>query len=126
MEKFSKTLSNFYLNSNYFMAYNEALARRIDALIKGKKDFVTKKMFGGVGYLYKGNMCVGVYKDELIVRCAAGDTEKFLEMKNVRPFDITNKPMKGWLMVSGGAIEEDQLEKWFDDFLKFPPILPKK
>ena len=108
------------------MAYNEALARRIDELIKGKKDFATKKMFGGVGYLYNGNMCVGVYKDELIVRCAREDTEKFLKMKHVRPFDITHKPMKGWLMVSGGAIEEEQLEKWFDDSLKFVRTLPKK
>ena len=57
------------------MAYDEFLSKRIDELIKGKKGFTRKEMFGGVGYLLNGNMCVGVHKDELIIRYDPKTTE---------------------------------------------------
>lgn len=39
------------------MSYNPALAQRLDALTKERKNFTRKEMFGGVGYLLHGNMC---------------------------------------------------------------------
>ena len=47
------------------MAYDEKLAKRIEEIIKCKKGFTSKEMFGGVGYMLKGNMCIGVHKNEL-------------------------------------------------------------
>ena len=40
------------------MPYDEKLGARIDELLKGKKNFTGKKMFGGIGYMLNGNMCV--------------------------------------------------------------------
>ena len=33
-------------------------------------------MFGGVAFMLNGNMCVGIHKDELIVRLAPEETEQ--------------------------------------------------
>jgi hypothetical protein len=108
------------------MAYNELLAKRIEELIKGKKSFTRKEMFGGTGYLLNGNMCVGVHKDELIIRYDPKLTEEINKTKNVRPFDITGRPMKGWSLVSGEGIKGTLLNKWFELSVSFVKSLPKK
>jgi hypothetical protein len=50
------------------MAYSESLARRIRQVFGHRRGSTEKKMFGGVGFLLNGNMCVGIWKTSLIVR----------------------------------------------------------
>jgi TfoX/Sxy family transcriptional regulator of competence genes len=109
------------------MAYDEALAKRIDELVKGKKGFTQKKMFGGVGYMLNGNMCVGVHKNQLIIRYDPEQTDKINHEKNVRVFDISGrKPMKGWSLVDPEGTNGAGLKKWFDLSLEFVKSLPPK
>jgi hypothetical protein len=108
------------------MAYDEFLAKRIDDLVKDKKTFSRKEMFGGVGYLYNGNMCIGVYKDDLIIRYDPKLTNEITSEKNVRPFDITGRPMKGWSLVNGEGAKGNGLKKWFDLSFSFVKSLPPK
>ena len=82
------------------MAYNEYLEELIDAATNRWKGRDKKKMFGGVCYLLNGNMCFGIYKDYLIVRLGEEEAAAALKQEGVRPFDITGRPMKGWVMVS--------------------------
>src|SRR5438876_8796388 len=108
------------------MAYDESLAKRIDELVKRKKGFTRKQMFGGVAYLLNGNMCVGVHKDELIIRYDPEHTQKITNQKNVRPFDITGRPMKGWSLVSSDGVQGAGLKQWFDVSLEYAKTLPSK
>ncbi len=108
------------------MAYNESLAKKIDELIKEKKGFSRKEMFGGIGYLINGNMCIGIHKDELIIRYDPKMGEKINNNKFVRPFDISGRPMKGWSLVSSEGLKGEGLNKWFDLSLNFVKTLPAK
>ena len=72
---------------------------KIDAAAKQWQNVVKKKMFGGVCYLLKGNMAFGIYKDNLIVRMDKERGEQSLKERNVKPFDITGRPMAGWVMI---------------------------
>jgi TfoX-like protein len=108
------------------MAYDESLAKRIDELVKGKKGFTRKQMFGGIAYLLHGNMCVGVYKDELIIRHDPENSEEIIGQKNVRAFDITGRPMKGWSLVNSDGVKGAGLKRWFDLSLAFAKSLPPK
>jgi len=108
------------------MAYDELLAKRINGLIKGKKGFVRKEMFGGIAYLLNGNMCVGVHKDQLIIRYDPKMTEEIKADKNVLPFDITGRPMKGWSLVDSKGTKGDLLKQWFDLSFSFAKKLPPK
>lgn len=49
-------------------------------------------------------MCIGVDKDDLIVRCAKDETDALRAKEGVREFDLSGgKPMKGWLLVGPEA-----------------------
>lgn len=109
------------------MAYNEQLEKRLNRLLAGRKDFYSQKMFGGIGFLLKGNMCVGIYKDDLILRLGPPVAQKALGLKNVKPFDITGRPMKGWVMVTPAGIKTAAaLRKWVDMAVDFVSGLPAK
>src|SRR5689334_16130180 len=97
------------------MAYEESLAARIRDALARKKGIEEKKMFGGIGFLLHGNMLVGVWKDSLIVRLGPDENEAALREPHVRAFDITGKPMKGWILVEPEGIEaDDQLMTWIE------------
>lgn len=81
------------------MPYSVKLEAAIDNAVRRWKNVEKKKMFGGAGYLLRGNMCVAIWKDFLIVRMDKDLAGKGLKGKNVRPFDITGKAMAGWIMV---------------------------
>ena len=69
------------------MSYNTKLEQKIDAAAKRWKGIEKKKMFGGVGWLLRGNMCFGIWEDLLIVRMDRETGEKSLTHRNVSPFD---------------------------------------
>jgi hypothetical protein len=84
-------------------------------------------MFGGVGFLLNGNLLVGIWKDSLVVRLGPEDGEVALREPNVRVFDITGRPMKGWVLVDPEGVEDDpQLKGWIERAMKFVRTLPKK
>jgi len=108
------------------MAYNLKLAERIRTELE-KIPFVEKKMFGGVGFLIHGNMAVGVYKEDMIVRVDPAKHEKLIKKQHARVFDITGRPMKGWLMVEPeGCKTTKQMSSWVKEGVEFALTLPPK
>jgi TfoX/Sxy family transcriptional regulator of competence genes len=109
------------------MAFCEALAARVRLSLARRKGVEEKKMFGGVGFLLNGNMLVGVWKDSLIVRFGPDNYEDALLEPHVREFDITGRPMKGWVLVEPEGVEDDdQLSGWVERATKFVKTLPAK
>ena len=109
------------------MAFSESLAGRIRDALARKRNIEEKKMFGGVGFLLNGNMLVGVWKDSLIARLGPEAYEDALLEPHVREFDITGKPMKGWVLVAPEGVEDDQqLKDWLERATKFVKTLAKK
>ena len=78
------------------MPYDETLADRVRTCLARRKNFESKKMFGGIGFLMSGNMCVGVWKEFLILRLGIDAAQQVLTERFVRPFDITGRAMRGW------------------------------
>ncbi len=109
------------------MAFDDNLAARIRDALARKRGVEEKRMFGGVGFLLNGNMLVGVWKDSLIVRLGPDNYDDALLEPDVREFDITGKPMKGWVLVGPEGVQNDeQLTGWIDLALKFVKALPAK
>jgi TfoX/Sxy family transcriptional regulator of competence genes len=106
------------------MAYDEHLAERIKRVLKDKRTpFVEKKMFGGVAYMVDDKMCVGIIKDELMVRLNPDYMEEALKIPGCRPMDFTKRPMKGYVQVVPEAIDLDEdLSFWIQIGLDFNPI----
>ena len=109
------------------MAFGDNLAARIRHALARKKSIEENKMFGGIGFLLHGNMLVGVWKDSLIVRLGPETYDDALLEPHVREFDITGRPMKGWVLVEPEGVEHDeQLKDWIERAAKFVKALPVK
>jgi hypothetical protein len=70
---------------------------------------------------------VGIWKSSLIVRLSSEQAAAALQEPNVVEFDITGRPMKGWVMVEPDGLETDeQLGRWIQREVDFVGGLPKK
>ena len=109
------------------MPYNTALEDKIEDIVPRWDGLEKKRMFGGTCYLVNGNMAFGVWKDSLIVRMAPALAVEKLSHEHVKTFDITGKPMRGWVMVEKGSWDKkDELAGWLDIGRSFALSLPKK
>ena len=109
------------------MAFDKTLAARIRESLRRRKGITDKAMFGGIGFLLNGHIVVGIWKDSLIVRVGAAEYETALRTPYVREFDITGRPMTGWVLAGPQAIEDDlQLDAWIKLAIKFVKTLPPK
>lgn len=104
---------------------SEALDSRIILALSGL-GATRKKMFGGTCHLMLGNMMCGVYKDCLVLRLGEAQAGKALKKPHVRPFDVTGKPMKGWVMVEKEGFDGRQLDRWLEKASVFVESLPPK
>jgi TfoX/Sxy family transcriptional regulator of competence genes len=108
------------------MAYDLKLAERIRSQLDGIP-VVEKKMFGGIGFLLNGKMACGVNKDNLIVRIDPEKQDSLLKKPHAKPFDLTGKPMKGWLLIEKDGVKtEKQLSVWVKEGVEFASSLPPK
>jgi len=109
------------------VAYDEGLATRLRDALGTRAGLTEKQMFGGLAMLLHGNMTVGVQGDALIVRVDPGEHEALLAEPGARVFDLTSRPMKGWLLVDpAGHAEDDDLRRWVDRAVAYAGSLPPK
>ena len=109
------------------MAYDKNLAARVQDMLAEREGFSEKKMFGGVGYLFHGNMACGVNGEDLIVRVGAENYHNALADPAARVFDMTGRPMTGWVAVGpGGTRVDDRLYEWVERGVTFALSLPAK
>jgi hypothetical protein len=95
------------------MAYDQGLAQRIREAMADELGLSEREMFGGIGFMLNGNMACGVIGEDLMVRVGADRYQEALDQPGVRLFDMTGRPMKGWVVVDGGvAAEDDAFGNW--------------
>jgi TfoX/Sxy family transcriptional regulator of competence genes len=107
------------------VSYDEDLDARLSDAVAPFKT-VRKKMFGGTCHILRGNMLAGVYKDYLILRIGEDAAAAVLCEPFVRPFDITGRPLRGWVMVESAGAEGDALGRWLALALEYAESLPPK
>ena len=109
------------------MAYDEQLAERVRRALTGRDDLTERKMFGGIGFMLRGNMFCGIVKDELMVRVGPALYDDALSQPHARPMDFTGRAMRGMVYVSPQGFGTDEaLERWVEQGLIFADSLPPK
>jgi hypothetical protein len=109
------------------MAYDEALAQRIRLALADVPGLTEQKLFGGMGFMLHGNMACGVNGKNLILRINPDRTEQALAQPSVRVFDMTGRPMKGWIVVEPAGLQSaEDLNRWLDQGVAFAQTLPPK
>ena len=109
------------------MPYDEQLAVRIRDRFKDRRGITEQRMFGGLCFMFRGNMICGVEKSNLVVRVGTDHYEKFLKEPHARKMDFTGRPLKGFIYVSAdGCKTTAGLKKWTDRAFDFVRTLPAK
>ena len=102
------------------MAYDEPLAGRVRAILKGRRSVEEKKMMGGLTFMVNGKMCVGILKNELMARIDPQTHDDALKKKSCREMDFTGKPMRGFVFVGpAGTGDAKGLKYWVSLALDF-------
>jgi len=109
------------------MAYDEKLAGRVRAALARRKAVAEIKMFGGLCFTLRGNMCCGVLGADLVAKFDKEEHERMLKEPGVRPFDFAKRPMRGIVYVSAAAVKTPAaLKKWVDRCVAHAGTLPPK
>jgi hypothetical protein len=112
------------------MAYDEGLAQRLRELLAEVVPTGTlgeKKMFGGLAFMSRGHMAVGIVGHALMARVGPQRHDEALARPHVRPMDFTGRPMAGYVFVDPPGIESDaELSGWIRLGFDFVATLPLK
>ena len=113
------------------MAYDEHLSLRIQKQLFEKNIvFIEKKMFGGNAFMIADKMCIGVMKDQIMLRVMEEFYESLLEENHVKPMTFTGRSMKNFLFIEPEIYStENQLNRWVDlaiDFANRGEVKSKK
>jgi hypothetical protein len=71
-------------------------------------------------------MTVGVHSDDLIARISPDRTDAAPAEPGVRTFDLTGRPMRGWVVVAGDHLDDDVLDRWVAEAAAYVATLPPK
>lgn len=110
------------------MAYDEELAHRIRAVFADRNvDPLEQHMFGGLAFMVRGHMTVGVMGDELMVRVGTDAHDDAVTQRHAREMDFTGRPMRSMVIVAPAGFDDDaDLSCWVDRGLAFTTTLPPK
>jgi TfoX/Sxy family transcriptional regulator of competence genes len=110
------------------VAFDDALAQRIrSALAQADPATTERRMFGGLAFLQRGLMVVGVSGDTLMARVGPAQHADSLARPHVRPMDFTGRPMNGYVYVDPPGLQSAaELRFWLDRSRHFVATLPAK
>ncbi|PKN58641.1 MAG: RNA methyltransferase [Deltaproteobacteria bacterium HGW-Deltaproteobacteria-14] len=112
------------------MAFDEGLAQRVREVLSDRDDLgevVEKKMFGGLAFMIRGNMCCGILREDLMARVGKANHARWLGEPHAREMDFTGRPSPGMLFVGpNGVAEDDALGRWIAACVDACTALPPK
>ncbi|HEV8354813.1 MAG TPA: TfoX/Sxy family protein [bacterium] len=109
------------------MAYDSRLAARVRKLIGARRSVAEREQFGGIAFLVNGNVACGIIGDDLLVRVGPERHDEAMKSGDARPFSLTGRPSKGWILVrASGLRSAAALKRWVELGMSFAKSLPAK
>ena len=95
------------------MAYSEALAKRVREALAGERGVREIKMFGGLTFMVRGYMALGIVGEDLMVRVGPDGYHRALTRVHAREMDFTGRSIKGFVFVEPAGIRTKRsLASW--------------
>lgn len=110
------------------MASDEVLEARVRDLLAGESGLTERRMFGGLGFMVDGNMAVAASSSaDLMVRADPALCDEWIDGDAVRPMQMGERTMTGWLLVALDSLATDEaLQVWVDRGVAFARSFPPK
>lgn len=98
------------------MAYNEVLTQRVRELLAHEPDVKEKKMFGSIGFMVNGKLCIGVgdHPDHnMMVRVGPEKYEQALGRPGAAPAIMRGREHPGYVFLVNEAVaSQEDLAYW--------------
>jgi len=108
------------------MPHDPELADAMRAALRGRRNIVEKKMFGGYCWLLRGHMLCGVEVGRYMFRVGPDQESEALTRPGSKPMDITGRPMTGFIWVDATRAEGAALRDWIEYAANYVRALPAK
>ncbi|MEA2974331.1 MAG: hypothetical protein QOG82_2789 [Actinomycetota bacterium] len=110
------------------VAYDQALAGRIRALLPEDAAVSEQAMFGGLAFLVGGNMAIAASgQGGVLVRVDPAASEQLQATTTAVPMEMRGRQMPGWLRVSAEQVRtKRQLSRWVTLGVEYAGSLPSK
>jgi TfoX/Sxy family transcriptional regulator of competence genes len=109
------------------MTVDDGLRDDLRAQLEGRDAIVEKAMFGGVGFMWRGNLLCGVMGSELLVRVAKEDAEALVGDDGAHPMVMGGRTSRGWMLVPMSLPDRSAiLAKWVAIASAYVETLPPK
>jgi TfoX/Sxy family transcriptional regulator of competence genes len=107
------------------MPLDENLLELVRRALLRTPDVEEKRMFGGIAFMVRGNMCVCVGGKGLMCRIDPEAQDEALEQEGCRPMVMRDKPMRGFLRVDSEVVSSSrELGYWMRLVLDYNRKLP--
>ncbi len=109
------------------MARDEGLEELLREDLEAEPGLTEKSMFGGRGWLLKGNLLCGARNDGMLVRLGKNRDDWALDMPDIVPMISQGRRMQGWVRAGPVAFGDDALRrKLMNTALVYVRSLPEK
>ena len=105
------------------MKYNQDLCNRVRGKLYHLSDVEEKEMFSGLVFMVNGKMCIGISRQDLMLRINPSDLESLNNKDGWEQMSMGNKVMNGYILVSEDVLNRnDELDFWIKLALDFNPL----
>jgi hypothetical protein len=110
------------------MAYDEALADRIRAVVADEAGVEEKRMFGGLAFLVGGNMAVAASgQGGILLRVDPAESAELVAGSAAQVAVMRGREMPGWLRIDAVDVAaDDALAAWVARGVSYARSLPPK
>jgi TfoX/Sxy family transcriptional regulator of competence genes len=109
------------------MPVDQELRGRVRDHLKGMQSIEEKPMFGGTCFMWRGNLLCGVMQEDLLVRVAKKDYDRFIGDQGARPMVMGGRSGKSWILVHKSVVADGPvMDMWLDRAREFVGSLPAK
>jgi TfoX/Sxy family transcriptional regulator of competence genes len=89
--------------------------------------FEEKRMFGGIGFMWNGNLVCATSKRGLMVRLEDTTFAKMLGTNGAEPMTMGGRSSKNWMRIPPNAVyRKSDVRKWLEPAIAFVGTLPPK
>ncbi|HVU01140.1 MAG TPA: TfoX/Sxy family protein [Polyangiaceae bacterium] len=105
---------------------DEKLAENVRKALSDVPNVAEVKMFGGIGFMLRGNMAVAVSDRGLLVRVGKDGDAEALERPGASPMVMRGRTMSGYVRVAGIPLDARTVKGWVDRARAHVETLPAK
>ena len=103
------------------------LLERVRAAFAEVPGVEEKRMFGSMGFLVRGHLCVGVRPDRIMFRIDPVAHDKAIQKNGCKTVVMRGREYRGYVQVDAQALKSQySLERWIDRALSHNRSLPPK